>query len=656
VLIAKLVLAAVMISIGGYNQTVIYRQALKVAAIAMATTSSSTLTSPTRTISNSGSRFNSIKGGQEAPTPTQNNNNNNEASFSSTSNSYIPYNSQRSAVSKLNTSTKVEAIVGILLLAAVAILVNTGLPASEFQNQQQTQKQIQIEAHTLPSENIKYQTFTKFVENGSRIKLSIDPFTPGNNNFKISFLDQNRNPLDIKSVKMKLTQIEQGIGPIEVDTKQISKGIFSANAAFGLSGEWNVLVEGIQNKANSLNVVATYNLFVKPKLDQMNFDIREFRITENNNSSQPLYPLYDNSRNVIWVGDTVIDSGRIFEFNLSSNKFTQHNINGTSIVTVMALDHNNQIWYADPLMRQIGNYDPTTHINQIYKIPSPNFNLSGMAIDRSDNVWLTSANTNSILRFNTQAKDFTTFQLPTTNTNALGITIDPLDQIWIAEGIGKLANIDPTNNFKITEYSPKGKNNTLVNPTALLADPITGDIYISEHDDGQTVSVFNPIIKTFKEYPSLNSSGLPFGMALDSNTNLWIAEYNINKIAIIDPRTGEHKEVTVPSPNLFIQWLTSDSRENIWFAEQRGDSLGVITFKANPLQSGSPAAADTTANTLSNNSQSNSDGNNYFIPRYGFNYTDIVSPAVAIGIIASALFYTKSITDLRNSMKQVNRR
>jgi copper transport protein len=657
-LIAKLVLAAVMICIGGYNQTVIYRQALKVATIAMTTSSSSTSASPTRTVSSS-NRINSMKRRQGAAQQTQNNNNK-EFPSSYSSNSYRPHNSKMSTVSKLNTSTKVEAIVGILLLVAVAVLVNTGLPASEFQTQQQIQQQnIQAEAQTLPSKNIKYQTFTstKFVENGSRVKLSIDPFTPGNNNFKISFLDQNRNLLDIKSVKMKLTQIEQGIGPIEVDTKQISKGIFSANAAFGLSGEWNVVVEAFQNKANSLNVVATYNLFVKPKLDQIKFNVREFRITGNNsndnNNSQPLYPLYDNSRNVIWVGDTVIDSGRLFEFNLNSNKFTEHNINGTSIVTVMALDHNNQIWYADPLMRHLGHYDPNTYTNQIYKIPSPDFILYGMAIDRSDNVWLTSANTNSILRFNTQAKNFTTFQFPTTNTTALGITIDPSDQIWIAEGVGKLANIDPTNNFKITEYSPEGKNNTLVNPTALLADPITGDIYISEHD-GYAVSVFNPVIKTFKEYLPLNSNGKPFGMALDNNNNLWIAEQTINKIAIIDPRTGEDKEVTIPSPSPFIQWLTSDSRGNIWFAEQRGDSLGVITVNANPLQSGSPAG-DATTNSLSNNNQSSSDGDNDFIPQYGFNFTEIVGPAVAAGIIASALFYIKSITDLRKSMKQVNK-
>jgi copper transport protein len=645
-LITKLVLAAIMICIGGYNQIVIHRQSVKVAAIAMSTSS----TSRTRTIdSDSDSRISPMKRRQVTCHHRQNNNNNNElpSSFSS-SNSYRPYNSHRSAVSKLNASIKVEAGVGILLLAAVAVLVNTGLPASEFQRQQQ--QQIQTEAETLPSENIKYQTFTKFVENGSRVRLSIEPFSPGNNNFKISFLDQNRNLLDINSVKMKLTQVEQGIGPIEVETKRNSKGIFSANAAFGLSGEWNVLVEAFQSKANSLNVVASYNLFVKPNLDQIKFNVKEYRIPGNN--SQPLYPLYDNSRNVIWLGDTLIDSGRIFEFDLNSNKFTEHNINDTSIVTVMDLDHNNHLWYADPLMRHLGKYDPNTRTNQIYKIPSPNFILSDMAIDRSDNVWLTFTNNNSILRFNTQAKNFTTFQLPTKNTTALGITIDPADQIWIAEGIEKLAKIDPTNNFKVTEYSPKGKNNTLDSTArALLADPITGDIYISEYDS-HTISAFNPITKTFKEYPLLNSNVLPLGMALDSYANLWIAGNTINEIATIDPRTGEHKEVTVPSSS--IQYITSDSRGNIWFAEQQGNALGVITFNVNPLQFGSPTTTTATITTLSNNNQSDNRNRDFF-PQYGFNYTDIVAPAVATGIIASALFYTKSIIDLRNSIKQINK-
>ena len=106
----------------------------------------------------------------------------------------------------------------------------------------------------------------EFVENNDRVTLSINPYTPGNNNFKISYTDSNVNPIDISSVQLRYTQTEKGIGPITVDANKVSKGIFSVNAAFGLAGPWNLQIEAMQAKANALDIVTEYNLFLKPKL------------------------------------------------------------------------------------------------------------------------------------------------------------------------------------------------------------------------------------------------------------------------------------------------------------------------------------------------------------------------------------------------------
>jgi streptogramin lyase len=71
---------------------------------------------------------------------------------------------------------------------------------------------------------------------------------------------------------------------------------------------------------------------------------------------------------------------------------------------------------------------------------------------------------------------------------------------------------------------------------------------------------------------------LPFGMAMDKYGYLWVAEHTTNKIAVIDPATGSSMEIEIPKTNPYIQFLTSDSKGNIWFAEQQGNSLGVITY------------------------------------------------------------------------------
>jgi copper transport protein len=665
ILIVKLLLATVMIFIGGFNQFIVHKKALGVLVTEVSTGSNTQLLSAPDTHINI-NKHNKEKGRQTI-----------WKKIRSYSNDSSKNNTQNinSVISTFSKSVKIESIVGIVLLMSVAFLVNTGLPASEFQNQlqpnqQQQQQQQQFTAASMSSytsvaastgDNNSSSTSsqnrfvsTKFLDNGSKMTLSIDPFSIGNNNFKIVFTDLAGDPIGIKSAQMKFNQIEEGIGPINVNAQQIAKGVFSANtAAFSLPGNWEVQVEGVQTKPNSPNLVAIYEIPVKPNLDQLQFNVREFKIP-GNNTSQPLYLLFDNSRNVIWVGDTSISSGssgRIFEFDLNSHKFTEHKINGTNIITVMALDRDDQIWYVDPLMKHLGHYNPDNNNNQIYKIPNPNFIPSGIAIDKNDNVWLTSAASNEILRFNSQsqpaaANNFTAFYLPSANATSLGITVDDESgQIWIAEDIGKLAKMDPTMNYKIVEYSPEGNDNILKDPTGLLIDPDTGDIYISEHE-GHSVAVFDPILKKFdKRYTDLDPNGLPFGMAMDKYGNLWVAEHTINKVAVIDPQTGDHREIELPAATPFVQWITSDSNGNVWLAEQRGNALASVTSNENLSQSNLISAGGSSE-------ASNSAYEGVTIP-FGLSYADIIGPSIAAGIVICTLFYTKSIVDFKKSMNQI---
>jgi copper transport protein len=656
-LIIKLSLAAIMIAIGGYNQRIIQRDAVRISTTT--NLSAATIKSPGAA---RGGRAGGGGGGEQLEVDSINNNNNDK----NNKKHLLKKSKKTNVVSKFNRTTKIEAMVGIALLAAVALLVNTGTPGSEFQGQLQQQQQSAnalTTANSVSGTTISQQqhfTSTRFVEGGNRVILSIDPFTPGTNNFKVSFLDSKNDPLDIKSAQIRYTQIEKGIGPINVNTTEVSKGVFSANAAFGLPGQWNLEVEGIQNKLNALNIITNYDLFVKPRLDQLNFNVQEYKIPQNN--SQPLYPLFDKSTNAIWIGDTAIDSGRIWEYNLTSGKYIEHKVAGVSIVTIMALDSQNQLWFIDPIMKNLGQYDPSTGKSKLFKLPTQGA-ASGITVNANDNnIWITAPVDNKVIRFNPQTNNFTAFTLPTANAQPLGIIADQISgQIWVAEGIGKIANIDPSNKYKITEYDPttmgrgNGDNNsTLKSPTALFADPITGNIYISQHE-GHTVSIFNPLLKTFKDFPSLDPNGLPFGMAMDSSyRNLWVAEHTINKIGVIDPRTGASKELTIPNQTPIVQWITADLKGNIWLAEQRGNSLAVIT--SSPKLGQSPNQASPAMTEVSQPNKSNNNNNIFNLLPPGLSFAAVVGPSLAGGIIVSAIFYTKSIIDLKQNIKRANER
>jgi copper transport protein len=236
------------------------------------------------------------------------------------------------------------------------------------------------------------------------------------------------------------------------------------------------------------------------------------------------------------------------------------------------------------------------------------------------------------------------YNIPTPDARPAGITSDRLGNIWFAEaGAGSIAKIDPVTG-NITEYKPRNTLQALDEPAAVFADPNSFDIYISEHS-GHTMTVYNSLLGTFREYPSINEAGLPFGMAMDSYGNLWFAQHEIDKIGVIDPRTGEGTEANIPITGSFVQWLTSDNEGRIWFAAQRGSALGSVTTTANPalLQIGNDEGQQQQLNGTS--------GPISPIQQLGFSFADIAGPAIAAGMIISALAYTKSATDLKRNIR-----
>jgi len=537
-----------------------------------------------------------------------------------------------SIIIRFRKALVIESILGIALLLSVGLLVNTGLPESEVQNQAQATTEAVIQ-------NVPYET-TRFLDNGTKVDLSITPFEVGNNNFKVSFLDLNGEPIDVESAELKYRQVEKSIGPITVDLDKQSRGIFSVNASFGIPGTWDMEVQAIPTKQNMSGIVASFdNLIVKPNFDQLKFNVTEYPIF--NTTIQPLYPIYDKSRNYIWFGDTIIGSGRIFAFDINNRNYIEHKINGTNIVTLMTMDSKSNLWYVDPLTKAIGSYDPSNNISKLY--PIPNYvTPSGMAIDSNDTIWITSPSSGEVMRFDPNVGNITLkLHLKDQNARPFAIVSHPVTNlIWLTDEAGKLVKIDPSTNYSITEYSPGG-NKSLLSPTALLIDKTTGEIYISQHD-GHRITVFNPLTKIFTDLPIINKAGLPFGMAIDKYGNLWVAEHTINKNAVIDTQKSKIREVPVKTPSPFIQWITSDSNGNIWFAEQRGNSIGVIDPSEGPMvqQQVQQSIKSSTSNTSST-------------VKLDINYQNFVAPAILLGIIISAFMYARSIMDLKSNISIV---
>ena len=516
---------------------------------------------------------------------------------------------------RLRGSLKVDAALGVLLLGVVALLANGTLPAGEIQKAD-TQEAV-----------YGFRT-TEFSEN-ARFDIAIEPFTSGNNSLSVTVGDFDGNPIyDSDELKVKVSNPQKNITPIEIPIEKITgeDGTveFTGELTFGFSGTWQVETEA--HRTENANEAVLLDLLVKPRLADIKFEVIEYEFPE---PSAPLYPLYDG-KNSIWISDPNIDDPRLWKFDLDSNEFESFSSEG---VTPMWLTQDNEgkIWFTDTPAKQIGFIEPVT--NEITRLSLPELqpliseNIpTSIQSDLEGNIWVTIITKDLILKYDQKQNTFEEFRLPEKESLPFALGIDSEGKIWFTESNkGRIGYVNPENN-ELREFEP---DPPLQSPEALLFDD-DGTVWVSEHT-GSGITKFDPVLETFDRAVSVSDKDAsPFGMTFDRYGNLWIAQHTVDSMAVYDPDNDAIIEVPVPTAESFVQFTTRDAKENVWFVEQRGNKLATVKKTELP-----PAPVTAPEQQID------------------IQYTEIASPLIAMGIVATSLFYVKNIRDKRRLNKLI---
>ena len=509
---------------------------------------------------------------------------------------------------KLKRSLKFDVVLGIALLGVVALLANGTLPAGEI-------KQADAQKISYDFSTIEFSENTKF-------DIKITPFSSGANTILVKVSDLENKPLnDSNEIKVKISNPQRNISPIEVPMKIIKQEIgkpveFQGDLTFGFSGQWQVEIETQRNQ--SANESIFMNLLVKPRLTDLKTEIIEYELPE---SSKPLYPLYDG-KNSIWISDP--SSPKLWQFSLDTQEFTSYSFDGLTTI-FLTQDNQGKIWFTDTPRNQIGYFDPnnkqitTKSLPKIAPVISDNIPTFIQA-DFDGNIWISITNKGMILKYQPESDTFEEIKMPVRESLPFALTIDDEGKIWFTESAsGKIGFINPKNN-EITEFVPE---KPLASPEALVFDD-KGNLWIAEHT-GIAITKFSPILETFERISLPNQEASPNGMSFDRYGNIWIAEHTVDKIAAYDPDNKNLIEVPIPTATSFVQFLTSDDKDNVWFVEQQGNKLAMIKTTEIPITISQIPDTDI----------------------FQLKYTEIASPLIAMGIIATSLFFVKSLKDKR---------
>ncbi len=515
---------------------------------------------------------------------------------------------------KLKRSLKVDAMLGIILLGVVALLTNGTLPAGEIQK--------------VDAQEIVYGFKTiEFTEN-TKFDIDISPFSSGTNTILVRVSNFEGNPLyDSNQVKAKISNPSKNISPIEVPMEMIKQEEgepieFQGELTFGFSGEWLVEIEA--QRTENANESKILNLLVKPRLTDIQTQVIEYELPED---AKPLFPLYDG-KNSIWISDA--SAPRLWQFSLDTQKFSSYSFDGLA-TTFLTQDNKGRIWFTDGPRNQIGFIDLESKEITLKTIPELDPVISqnsplGIQADYDGNIWITIINKDRIVKYVPEVDTFEEIRLETESL-PFALAVDEDGNIWYtATNTGKIGFIDPKSN-ELTQISTE---TILQGPEALLFDS-DGNLWIAEHT-GSGITKFNPVLETFEKISVPDEDALPFGMTFDRYGNIWFAQHTIDNLGVYDPDNNNLIEVSVPTNSSFVQFMTSDGNDNVWFVEWQSNKIGTVKITEIPI--------------IASQRQTTSD--------YKIKYTELASPLIALGIIATSLFYVKSIQDKRRLNSLIN--
>jgi len=519
------------------------------------------------------------------------------------------------ASKKLVKPLKASAVIGIILLGVVSLLVNSSLPAGEVQ--------------TADAQTAMFGFSSVLFSEQAKFDVSVLPVGVGLNTISVvvSTIDGELMS-DVSGLKIKVSNPQRNISPIEISTIQSSDEItkFEGEATFGFAGTWQIEIEAQRTQTANESVI--FDVLVKPTLSEIRTEITEYDFPDD--ESAPLYPRYDGN-NTIWISDAA--EPRLWKFTLDDKQFSSYDFFGISTI-FLDIDHDGKIWFTDTPNSKIGNFDPKTEKFEVIEIPSlvdtsPYSIPIALKVDFDNNIWIAVVDTDMLLMYNQNSKEFEQFlRLPTSESGPSALLLDDNGNMWFAEALsGKIGVVD-SKTFEITEFTP---DTSLDEPFALLFDK-SGSLWIAEHI-GPGITKFDPVLETFDHVNVPNPESLPFGMAIDKYDNIWFGQHVIDELGVYDPYNDQLIEIPIPTPESFTQFITADDNGDIWFVEQRTKKLGVVSISSVPGQA---------RTVIDGGGESD------------FNYAEIVSPLIAGGIVGSSLFFVKSVNDKRRIDKMLS--
>jgi virginiamycin B lyase len=249
-----------------------------------------------------------------------------------------------------------------------------------------------------------------------------------------------------------------------------------------------------------------------------------------------------------------------------------------------AADSQGNVWYADFGTHMLGMLEPKTGKVTEYRLPitkpgAPQGSLD-LVLDKQENIWMGTMYQGSLAKFDRKTKTFQTWGSPDFGNRdeariamVMPINADVDGQVWIG-GDNEYQVDVKTGEWKTVDYGVGVKDAALVKELSSygVASDSKNNFY-GMNLNGTYIIKIDGKTKQVTPYPTPTPNAGPRRGHMDAQDRLWFAEFRGNKIGMFDTKTEKFQEWSMPTPWTNVYDAIADKAGFAWAGGMNNDRV-----------------------------------------------------------------------------------
>jgi len=305
------------------------------------------------------------------------------------------------------------------------------------------------------------------------------------------------------------------------------------------------------------------------------------------------------------------------KYSLGSYVFQEYPVPPGSGPHDVAPAPDGSVWYTAQRSGQLGKLDPLT--GEIHAIPlGAGSAPHGVIVGPDGAPWVTDGGLNAIVRVDPATEEVQVFPLPPErpNANLNTATFDQSGLLWFTGQNGVYGRLDPSTGAMDVFDAPRGPGPygistapsgevhfaslagsyvgliDLETGAATVLDPPTpgqgarrvwpdsqSRIWVSEWNAGQ-LALYDPGTDVWQEWRLPGSRPQAYAVFVDDGDLVWLSDWGSNSLVLFDPSSEEFQNFTLPSNPADVRQILGRPGE-IWAAESGVNKLVVLRASKN---------------------------------------------------------------------------